>query len=57
MADGPIGNDKQVDEFHLAMMHFVTTSDISTSQYQALIEVLALATPKNLLTLPKSAET
>lgn len=57
VADGPSDGAKPVDEFHLAMMLFVTASDISTSQYQALIEVLELATPENLHSLPRSVKT
>lgn len=57
VVDGPSTSAKPVDEFHLAMMPFVTASDISTSQYQALIVVLALATPENLHSLPRSLKT
>lgn len=58
IADGPVdGLGKKVNDFHLAMMLFVTSSDISRAQYKALTEVLALATPEGLSTLPKSIRT
>lgn len=58
VADGPCTpSGKLVDEFHLAMMLFVTASDLSTSQYQALTEVLALATPTGISSLPRSIKT
>lgn len=57
--DGP--NHKYLDtlgnDFHLAMMLFVTSADISTTQYEALTEVLALATQTSLQSLPKSIKT
>ncbi|KAI5839144.1 hypothetical protein DFP73DRAFT_460823, partial [Morchella snyderi] len=46
-----------IDDFHLAMMLFVTAADISTSQYQALVEVLKLATKESLESLPRSIPT
>ncbi|KAI5846335.1 hypothetical protein DFP73DRAFT_593398 [Morchella snyderi] len=45
------------EEFHLAMMLFVTSADLSTTQYEALTEVLALATVETLKALPKSIRT
>lgn len=56
-AIGPLEPVITVAEFHLASMLFVTISDFSTSQYQALVEVLALATPENLQLLSKSIKT
>lgn len=59
VADGP--NDKYRDicggDFHLAMMLFVTSADLSVSQYEALVEVLSLATTETLQSLPKSIKT
>lgn len=49
--------DEPVDDFHLAIMLFITAADLSTSQYEALVEVLALATTENIQTLPKSIRT
>ncbi|KAI5839754.1 hypothetical protein DFP73DRAFT_529914 [Morchella snyderi] len=59
VVDGEEGShlDKCGEEFHLAMMLFVTSADLSTAQYEALIEVLALATPDTLHSLPKSIKT
>lgn len=60
VADGPSEvstSGKLVDDFHLALMLFVTASDLSTSQYQALTEVLALATPSGISSLPRSIKT
>ncbi|KAI5836953.1 hypothetical protein DFP73DRAFT_532340 [Morchella snyderi] len=49
--------DKCGEEFHLAMMLFVTSADLSTTQYEALTEVLALASMDTLKSLPKSVKT
>ncbi|KAH0604137.1 uncharacterized protein H6S33_007168 [Morchella sextelata] len=59
VADGPAENSKNsaVNDFHIAMMLFVTSSDISRSQYTALTEVLAFATVEGLQTLPRSIKT
>lgn len=54
VADGP--NDKYRNvcgrDFHLAMMLFVTSADLSVSQYEAMVEVLALAATEPLQSLP-----
>ncbi|KAI5837766.1 hypothetical protein DFP73DRAFT_600776 [Morchella snyderi] len=55
IADGPVdGKGKKINDFHLVMIVFVTSSDISRAQYKALTEALALATPEGLRTLPRS---
>ncbi|KAI5839594.1 hypothetical protein DFP73DRAFT_598577 [Morchella snyderi] len=46
-----------VEDFHLALMMFTTTADISVKQYKALLEVLSLATESAIKTLPKSLKT
>lgn len=57
MADGPSSKASPIDEFHLAFMIFTITADISTNQYKALIEVLALASVESITALPKSLKT
>lgn len=57
VADGRSTRDIVVDDFHLAMMIFVSTADLSISQYEALTEVLALATLESIMRLPKSITT
>ncbi|KAH0613679.1 uncharacterized protein H6S33_005565 [Morchella sextelata] len=49
--------DQCGEEFHLALMLFVTSADLSTTQYEALTEVLALATTETIKSLPKSIKT
>lgn len=57
MADGPSDNVSSIDNFHLALMIFTITADISINQYKALIEVLALASVNSIASLPKSLKT
>lgn len=57
VADGPRDKNTNVDDFHLALMIFVTAADLSTSMYEALTEVLALASTESIKRLPKSLRT
>ncbi|KAI5839645.1 hypothetical protein DFP73DRAFT_598240 [Morchella snyderi] len=57
IADGPSPKKFVLEDFHLALMMFTITADISTNQYTALVEILALATPLAISTLPKSIKT
>lgn len=57
IADGPSTHEVVVDDFHLSVMLFVTAADLSRTQYEALTEVLALATEESIRALPKSLKT
>ncbi|KAI5838707.1 hypothetical protein DFP73DRAFT_599637 [Morchella snyderi] len=58
IADGPSKErDVRIDDFHMALMLFTTTADLSRTQYQALVEVLSIATLEGIRTLPKSLKT
>lgn len=56
--DGPKPQTEDLpDDFHLAIMVFATSADLSVAQYQALREVLSFATIESIRTLPKSITT
>ena len=46
-----------LDDFHLAVMVFMTSTDMSTDQYRAFVEVMSFATIESIRTLPKSIST
>jgi hypothetical protein len=55
--DGPQPDDIPVDEFHLAVLTFMTSCDLSQAMYQAFREIMAFATPKSIQTLPATLVT
>jgi hypothetical protein len=55
--DGPNPNDIPVDKFHLAVLTFMTSCDLSQAMYQAFREIMAFATPQSIQTLPETLVT
>ena len=57
IVDGPSAAPHPVPDFHLALMLFASSADISHTQYKALREVLKLSTPDTIASLPETLTT
>jgi hypothetical protein len=57
IAEEPFSRPVDVPDFHVALMVFATTADLSLKQYQVLREVLQLASIETIKSLPASLQT
>jgi len=57
IADGPTTEHSEICDFHIALMVFVTSCDISQTQYTGLREVLQLASLDAIASLPQTLST